>query len=824
MRLTTGGLAILLICSGCTFNSDVTITPPRVPQGGRAVVIAVTPSNAKRIIVGTESGGLFRTFDGGVSFHHLNSFPTFAPLGAAIASADPRIVIATARDDFRTVSGGGIWRSTDGGDSWKRPAGWPPAGCDRAEARSVSHMPLTRTFHVATDCGIAVSTDNGASFSMVVLDPSQPRVRDVLVVNRSLGVAVDDNKLWFLNGGTWQPSTGGPTTGSEFAINGLATPWWTGEPIFYHAARDFEVYFSTDAGATWDPMATLPHGGGREHVIRVGRGLDGDPNHFDVYFADGFAIFRQAVTTTVPGGTNAWKKLNSDHVDPADIAFTPGNEEPLMLATDGGVHLTTDKGKNWKLTGSGYGGFTALQIGEVTGRAVGGNRPHLDLYYGTQDNDIKGSSDGGQTWPGSIGSEGAFLNADAANPAQVDGPVSGRHTGRLFLAPDHLGNTDSPPAFKSAPNGTDNNMAGPPVQLIGPTYLQSVTATGPSPTSDFFLTNDRGTTWTKSFSLPSAPIGVAKFAGDLSNPVVYVGVKLPQSTIGLYRAQDIAAQATVRRADSTGLGSIGLLRTFQATYTVFGVDPADSNHLIAADITADEMKASADGGINWYPLPSLTAAVTDTAEFLFSKDIVSFATVVAWDPTNSCHILVGTLQNGVIRSVDGGLTWKRVAGSTVVTYVSSFYFPPTGKIWMSSYGRGLWRLNVDRRPPPGSRCSFPGTRGTTLPPSAVALSNALIYVANADTSDISSVVRSGGSAAIYGSGFMPGKGPFGVNVLIGTDTVASGVEVRGDGTFFLRLPVRRGPGILDVTAVQRDDKRVLIDKGSITVIENERRE
>lgn len=127
MQRAAGGFALMLIWSGCTFTSEVTIAPPRVPQGGRAVVIAVAPSNAKRIIVGTESGGLFRTFDGGVSFQHLDGFPTFAPLGAAIASTDPNIVIATARDDFRTVSGGGIWRSTDGGASWSRPAGWPPA-------------------------------------------------------------------------------------------------------------------------------------------------------------------------------------------------------------------------------------------------------------------------------------------------------------------------------------------------------------------------------------------------------------------------------------------------------------------------------------------------------------------------------------------------------------------------------------------------------------------------------------------------------------------------------------------------------------------------
>jgi hypothetical protein len=764
---------------------------------------------------------LFRTFDGGVSFQHLDGFPTFAPVGVAIASTDPNIVIATARDDFRKVSGGGIWRSIDGGASWSRPAGWPPAGCDRAEARTVSHMPLTRAFYVATDCGIAVSTNNGASFSMVVLDPSSPKVRDVLVVNRSLGVAVDDTQMWYLNAGMWQPATGGPSTGSEYTINGLATPWWTAKPIFYHAARDWLVYFSEDAGATWSEMPTLPHGGGREHVIRVARGLDGDPTHFDVYFADGFAMYRQAVTTAVPGGTNAWNELHADHRDPADIAFTPGNELPLMLATDGGVHLTTDKGKNWKLTGSGYGGFTALQIGEMTGRVVAGSKPHMDLYYATQDNDLKGSSDGGQTWPGSIGSEGAFLNVDAGNPAHVDGPVTGRHDGSLFQTSDHLGNTNTPPAFKSAPNGTPNAKANPPVQLIGSTYLQSITTAGPPVSSDFFLTTDRGTTWNPSFSLPFAPIGVAKFAGDLTNPVAYIGVKRPSMT-GLFRVQDVATQPVVRRADSTGLGSIGQLRTFQATYTVVGVDPASPNHLIAADITAKEMKASADGGIKWFSLPALTAAVTDTGKFLFSKDVASFATVIAWDPSNSCHILVGTLQNGVIRSADGGLTWKRVAGSLVVTYVSSFYFPPTGQIWMSSYGRGLWTLSVDRERPANSRCLFPSPPGKVHPPVEVPSSTASIYVANADISGTSSVVHTGDSAAVYGSGFIPGKGPTGVSLLVGADTAVTGIEVHTDGTFFQPLRVGRGPGILDVRAVQRDGKRVLTDRSSITVIEAEK--
>jgi hypothetical protein len=100
------------------------------------------------------------------------------------------------------------------------------------------------------------------------------------------------------------------------------------------------------------------------------------------------------------------------------------------------------------------------------------------------------------------------------------------------------------------------------------------------------------------------------------------------------------------------------------------------------------MKFSSDGRTNWQPVPQLTAAVTDSGRYLFSKGERSLASVVAWDPYNRCHILVGMIQNGVIRSTDGGGTWQRIEESRAITFVSSFYFPPTGDIWVSSHGRG----------------------------------------------------------------------------------------------------------------------------------------
>jgi len=204
------------------------------------------------------------------------------------------------------------------------------------------------------------------------------------------------------------------------------------------------------------------------------------------------------------------------------------------------------------------------------------------------------------------------------------------------------------------------------------------------------------------------------FSGSLSDPVVYQGIErssdlpLGGTAYGLMRGSNLAGQPAVRRADSLGMLALGSLHTPISRYVVFGVDPANPDHLIAPDAAAGEMKYSANGGVNWFPYSRLTQAVTDSGRFLFTVREITLASVVAWDPYDSCHILVGTTQNGVIRSADGGNTWKRVDGSRAATLISSFYFPPTGNVWMSTNGRGLWTLDLDRRGSSSGRlCRFP---------------------------------------------------------------------------------------------------------------------
>jgi hypothetical protein len=590
-------------------------------------------------------------------------------------------------------------------------------------------MPLSRTFYVGTDCGMAVSNDDGATWSHTVLDPNagsvdpfRYRVRSVLVINRTSGVAAADAGLWYLNqNGTWTKAQDVVTSGQVPVTHAFAAPWWSGiSSIFLHASGGQKLWLSSDGGASWTQVSA-PSINTREAFVRVARSLSGDQSKFDVYFGDGAKLHRQTFSLDGLTGAGGWTNLKSDHDDPSDIAFDLDFTAPILLATDGGVHRTSDQGATWMLTGGGFGGFVALQIAEVTGALFSGPPEHQNLYYGTQDNDIKGSFDGGQSWTGSICCEGRFLRVSSGSidfRPKVTGSACGPCSN--FLAGPQFENMRNWP---NAPDGNPANPADAPFLIEGDSYLQNVVNAGESPPSfDFYFTSTAGISWSKSFSLTLTPKGVSIFGGPTGNPTVYQGVQRPGSLpnggmrLGLMRATGLSGQATVTAADASGSVALGSLRTPIASYMVFGVDPMNPNHLIAPDLNSSEMKFSADGGVTWHPLPQLTQAVTGGGQYLFELSELSLASVVAWDPFDSCHILVGTIQNGIIRSTDGGNTWAQITGSTPVTYVSSFYFPPTGAIWVSTNGRGLWTLNLARKTgSEAGQCRFPSAAGGAVP-------------------------------------------------------------------------------------------------------------
>jgi hypothetical protein len=88
-------------------------------------------------------------------------------------------VIASVGIDTRIPNGAGIWRSTDGGTTWQRPATAVFARCGNpsreADGRWISLGPGSHAF-VATDCGLAVSHDYGRTWTLRTMGLQNARV------------------------------------------------------------------------------------------------------------------------------------------------------------------------------------------------------------------------------------------------------------------------------------------------------------------------------------------------------------------------------------------------------------------------------------------------------------------------------------------------------------------------------------------------------------------------------------------------------------------------------------------------------------------------
>src|SRR5262245_56037379 len=87
---------------------------PAVRWGGRAVSIEIDPRDRLHALAASETGGLFRTRDGGESWQPVDSLQPFR-LAAVRFVPGTDVVIVGAGPDSRAGNQGGIWRSDDGG-------------------------------------------------------------------------------------------------------------------------------------------------------------------------------------------------------------------------------------------------------------------------------------------------------------------------------------------------------------------------------------------------------------------------------------------------------------------------------------------------------------------------------------------------------------------------------------------------------------------------------------------------------------------------------------------------------------------------------------
>jgi hypothetical protein len=138
--------------------------------------------------------------------------------------------------------------------------------------------------------------------------------------------------------------------------------------------------------------------------------------------------------------------------------------------------------------------------------------------------------------------------------------------------------------------------------------------------------------------------------------------------------------------------------------------------VLAPDIENQLIWVTSDGGANWMRNDGLRERVTDGGRLLIydGHPYHMQVTDIAFSPYERNLIVVGTRDAGVIYSDDRGRSWTTVPGSRDMRYVTGFFFDENGFLTVSTYGRGLWRIDMRRRTrpfgPPGVKdhpiCGF----------------------------------------------------------------------------------------------------------------------
>jgi len=135
---------------------------------GRTAALAVDPTNANIVIAGAAGGGVWRSIDGGDHWTPIgDTLPTTTVGAVAIDPADPHtIFVGTGESNTGgdNIYGTGVYRSKDDGAHWFRAAQNLP------DAATVAHIEIAggRVF-VASSKGLFRSTDGGDSYQDVLL-------------------------------------------------------------------------------------------------------------------------------------------------------------------------------------------------------------------------------------------------------------------------------------------------------------------------------------------------------------------------------------------------------------------------------------------------------------------------------------------------------------------------------------------------------------------------------------------------------------------------------------------------------------------------------
>jgi len=402
-------------------------------RGGRSTAVAGVPGRRHTYLMGATGGGVWRTSDAGESWSPLtDGYLEAASIGAVrVAPSDPNVIwVGTGSACIRgnVSTGRGVYRSTDGGETWSfaglRDTGQigriavHPDDPDRAYVAA-----LGSAFGPNAERGVFRTFDGGETWERVLfvsdstgavdlaMNPRNPRV-----IYAALWRA--ERKPWTIvsgarEGGIWKTTDGGDTwtrlreglppelIGKAGVTVSPADPdrvWAIIEAEDPHGG----VYRSDDGGRSWT----------RTNRNRKLRQRAWYYTHIHAHPTDPNTVYalNTGLYESTDGG-RTFEEIEVPHGDVHDLWIDPGDPSHMVVGNDGGAQVTVNGGESWTT-------YLNQPTAELYRVFVDDRFPYR-VYAPQQDNStisLPSRTDGGltpkQEWYAVGGGESAHIGVD----------------------------------------------------------------------------------------------------------------------------------------------------------------------------------------------------------------------------------------------------------------------------------------------------------------------------------------------------------------------------------------------------------------------------
>jgi photosystem II stability/assembly factor-like uncharacterized protein len=349
-------------------------------RGGRTRAVAGVPSQPNLFYIGAVNGGVWKSDDYGRTWTPIFDQEPSQSIGAiAVAPSDRNIIYVASGEGLHRPDlsvGNGIYKSTDAGKTWthlglRDGQQIPALVVDPRDPNKVYAAVLGHPYGPNQERGIFRSTDGGNTWQKILykdentggsdieIDLSNPDVLYASLWEAREGPWEDNNQFQGTGGGlfkstdagnTWHPLTNGlPKNITQINVaiapsqpSRLYTSVATTEHGEYGSGAGLGVYRSDDSGETWHVAATDPRpamriGGGDLPVIRV------DPKNPDVVYSVSIVTLRST------DGGKTWMSIRGapGGDDYQNLWINPNDPNIILVVSDQGAIVTVNGGQTW---------------------------------------------------------------------------------------------------------------------------------------------------------------------------------------------------------------------------------------------------------------------------------------------------------------------------------------------------------------------------------------------------------------------------------------------------------------------------------------------